>query len=145
MDRIYQSATVVRSNFSDTIDKAIYDRPQFINRTKDVTLLVGAELLNSILSSSVIHYSAHYDKKDKIYVITNTEIEDIIASGDSLEEAETDLAASLLEYAHEYYDEFGLYSRTPNRKGHLPFVIRLLSLDNVDKVKEMLVCQNGKS
>jgi len=145
MDRIFQSATVVRNNFSDTIDKAIYDRPQFINRTKDLALLVGAELLNNILSSAVIHYSAEYDKSSKTYVLTNAEIDDILASGETLEDALNDLSNNLLEYAHEYYDEFGLYSRTPNRKAHLPYVIRILMLENPQNVKEMLVCQNGKS
>lgn len=145
MVNIYQSATSVRNNFSDTIDKAIYDRPQFINRTRDHAVLIGADIFKSILASAQLHYTVQFDKKSKTFVLSTEEIDDILASGKTQEEALNDLAAALLEYAHEYYEEFGLYSRTPNRKPHLPFVIRILMLDDVEKIKEILVCQGGKS
>ena len=32
---VYQSATEVRANFSEVMDKAVYERPQFIRRTRN--------------------------------------------------------------------------------------------------------------
>jgi len=145
MENIYQAATIVRKNFSDTIDKAIYERPQFINRTKDHAVLIGADIFKSILASVLVHYTSQYDKKSNTFVFVAEEISDIISYGQTEEEALDDLAKALLEYAHEYYDEFGLYSRTPNRKAHLPYVVKMLMLDDPQKIKELLVCQNGKN
>ena len=145
MNDIYQLATEVRSNFSDTIDRAIYDRPQFIKRTRDHAILVGTETLKNVMAAVLINCKLEYDKESKNYVLTNEAIEDIIAYGESEEAALNDMAQQLLDYAHEYYEEFGLYSRTPNRKGHLPYVIKALMLDNVEKVKGMIICQNGES
>ena len=73
------------------------------------------------------------------------EIPDIFTEVASDAEALDVLAGDLLEYAKTYYGDFALYSHSPNRVRHLPYVMRALALGTPAKVREMLVCQAGKS
>ncbi len=50
-----------------------------------------------------------------------------------------------MEYAMEYYDEYQLYSKSPKRKGHVPYVFKALITDDPKKLGEDIVCQDGKN
>ena len=140
----YQSATEARKDFSSMLDKAVFDRPQFIQRTRDHILVIGESILEMALANNSLHVDI-LECDDKTFIATLDEIEDLIATGDSRETAIEDMSRTILEYAKEYYNEFGLYSRAPNRKQHLPYVMRALTLGTPEKVKEMLLCQTGKN
>ena len=141
---LYQQATAVRNDFSSVMDRAIYERPQLISRTKDQLVLIGAEMLNTMLQSSVVHVRTEPgDGSAKIYQLE--EIPDIFTEAESDETALDTLAGDLLEYAKTYYSEFALYSHSPNRVGHLPYVMRVLALGTPKKAKEMLSCRAGRS
>ncbi len=107
----------------------------------------AAELGNLVpeeLGDTCVHVQIEEDE-DGTYIATLDEVGDLIATGPSEEAAVAALAEELLEYAKEYYEEFGLYSCTPNRKWHLSFVMRALSLGTPEKVREMMVAgaENG--
>ena len=137
MKVIYKPSSEVRSHFSETIDKAVYDKPQFIKRTHDQTVLLSTELLSAVLTD--VSFICDVQKEENgSYVITNREIDDIIGVGATIEEAKDDLAKQLLEYAHEYYEEYGLYSRSPNRKKHLTYVLKLLAINDFKRIKGLL-------
>ena len=144
MSPIYQSSTDIRKNFSMAIDKAVHDRPQFIQRTRDHAVLLGEDFLNAVLANIKFTCNIQHEE-DKTIILTNNQISDIIASGKTLDEAKSDMAAQLYDYALEYYTEFGLYSRTPNRKDHVPYVIKLLMTNDLTEIEGMLVCRNGKN
>ena len=127
MDAIYQSSTDVRNNFSSTIDKAIYERPQFIKRTRDYAVLLSTDILSSVLSGMRLHYNIAKEE-DGTFVLSCIEMDDIIACGKTEDDAKDDMADQLQEYAEEYYNEFVLYSRSPNRKDHLPYILRILKI-----------------
>lgn len=69
---------------------------------------------------------------------------DIVAHGDDLASAKKALAEDIIEYAHEYYQEFELYSRSPNRKSHLPHVMKALNATTPQELEDAVICQNGK-
>lgn len=141
---LYLNATTARQEFSQMLDRAVFDRPQFIEHAKDHIMVLGTDMLGLALASNVVH--AHVQEEDdSSFVASAQEIEGLIATGESEEAAMTNLAQELSEYANEYYAEFGLYSRSPNRKAHLPYVLRALSLGTPSKVREMVVCQAGKN
>ena len=144
MNQIYQSSTEIRNNFSLTIDKAVHERPQFIRRTHDQVVLLSDEYLYAILEDYKIVCSVQKEK-DGTIILTNEVVEDIIASGLTLDEAKSDFATQLLDYAHEYYESFDLYSRAPNRKSHIAYVMKILMLGDPALVEEILVCQDGKN
>ena len=63
---------------------------------------------------------------DGSFVATNSVIEDVFSVGTTKEEAISELCRNLIEYAQEYYENYDLYSNTPNRKKHAPYVMRIL-------------------
>ena len=125
------------------IDQAIHERPQFISRTRDKAVLLSESTLCSLLS--FIKFDCQIQKDGEAFVITNEIISDIITSGETEELAKEDLCRQLLEYAEDYYTEFGLYSRSPNRKEHPPYVMLFLTLGSPDKLMGILQCRAGKN
>ena len=144
MEDIYQSATSTRANFSSVMDQAVYDRPQFIKRTRNQAILIGTECMNDLLANTKLHCEIETET-DGSFILVCQEIEHLLATGKTLAEAKRDMATQMLDYAQEYYNEFGLYSRAANTKLHLEFVMKALSLGTLDAVEEMIECQTGKN
>lgn len=69
---------------------------------------------------------------------------DMVAHGDNLGSAKKALAEDIVEYAHEYYQEFERYSCAPNRKSHLPYVMKVLTAAAPQELEDAMICQNGK-
>ena len=143
-DALYQQATAVRNDFSSVMDRAIYEKPQLISRTKDQLVLMGTDLLNTMLQASTLHVTTEPGDGDML-LYQLEEIPDILTESASESEALDTLADDLLEYARIYYRDFALYSHSPNRAAHLPYVMRALALGTAGKVREMLLCQAGRS
>lgn len=141
---LYQQATAVRNDFSTVMDKAIYEKPQLISRTKDQLVLIGTDMLNTMLQSATVHVGIE-PGDDGLLLYQLEEISDIFTEASSDADALDVLAADLLEYAKTYYTDFALYSHSQNRVRHLPYVMRALALGTPAKVRDMLVCQAGKS
>ena len=51
---------------------------------------------------------------------------DLATQGDTPEEAFEDLIDMVIEYAEEYKAEYDLYSKSPNRAGHWPYLNEVL-------------------
>ena len=48
-----------------------------------------------------------------------------------------------MEYAEEYCNNFSYHNAAPNRKKHVPYVFKALSMNGIAKiVKEILIIQN---
>jgi len=137
------NATDARRNWSAVIDDVIRDKPHIIKRTRDQIFLADLKLLESILSSYSFT-AAKFIEEDGSVTLSLNEI-DIIANGDTEEDAKLSLAKSILEYAEEYYDNFSLWSAAPNRKSHIPYILKVLIIDDVGKMGEMIECQVGKN
>ena len=137
LNNLYINATDVRKDFSRTIDNVIHIKPQFIKRTHNHLVFIEEKELNHLLSNLKIHVS--FTREDNgTYIATNSVIEDVFSTGATKQEAIDSLCKELIEYANEYYDEYDLYSKTPNRKDHAAYVMRILSSSSIEAVKEML-------
>ena len=135
--RYYINATEVRREFSQTIDNAIYSKPQFIKRTHNHLILIKEEELNSLLSDYRFDV-AFIEEDDGTYIAKISIIEDVFATGVTKQEALDSLCTELIEYAEEYYANYDLYTKTSNRKSHAPYVLKILSSPSIEAVKEML-------
>ena len=60
-------------------------------------------------------------------------------------EAGTNTNVSILEYAMEFYGEYDLWSNASNRKNHIPYVFKALLLNDVSKIGDCIVCQDGEN
>lgn len=137
------NATDARRNWSAVIDDVIRDKPHIIKRTRDQVFLADIKLLKSILTSYSFT-AKKFTEEDGSVTLSLNEI-DIIENGDTEDDAKLSLAKSILEYAEEYYNNFSLWSSAPNRKSHIPYVLRVLIIDDVIKIGEMIECQVGKN
>lgn len=140
----YINATDVRKCFSETLDGAVYGKPQYIKRTRNHVIMISEDMLLSLLENAKLHVSVNKNEDGSFFVLCD-EIEDIISTGGSAEEALTAFCEYVSDYANEYYENYDLYSRAPNRKPHLPYVMRILSSPTAENVKEMLICQAGRN
>lgn len=139
----YISSSEVRKNFSETINNALYSKPQLIKRNKNDILLVGKDIVFNMLENLRIKLII---KKDKdMYYTENNVMEDIIGWGNTKEEAINDFVNFLDAYAHDYYENFQVYSKTERGKRDLPYVFRVICSTSMEDVKSMLICQDGKN
>lgn len=79
---------------------------------------------------------------DEGYIANCDEIGDLIATGESREAVIDDMCRCLLEYAEDYYNDFELYSKAPNRKRHLPYVDEIRSRATSGQIRGMMVCED---
>lgn len=85
-----------------------------------------------------------YIEADSSVTLSLNEI-DLIENGKDEAEARLKLANAILEYAADYYSEYETYSRSQNRKKHIPYIFKALIIDNPNKIGDMLQCQDGEN
>jgi len=66
---------------------------------------------------------------------------DLVENGKDESEARTKLAASILEYAEDYYNDFTYWGTAPNRRSHVPYVFKALFIGDIQKIGESIRCQ----
>lgn len=136
------NATDVRKNWSVTLDSVVREKPAYVKRTHDNIAIIGVQTLNTILSGYRFNVK-RFNEEDGSVTLSSEEM-DIIANGPDENSALRRMAAYIKEYAEEFYDEFPTWSAAPNRKPHIPYVFKALSL-NIDEILEDIVCQDGKN
>lgn len=140
---ITEQATMVRKEWSAVCDSVIHDKPKFISRTRDKMWFSSLETMSEILE--VYQFTAQkYMEEDGSVTLSLNEI-DLVENGRDEKEARLNLGRSILEYSVDYYNEYELYSHSPNRKKHIPYIFRALIIDDPEKIGELIQCQSGKN
>ncbi|MGN0182564.1 MAG: hypothetical protein ACI4DP_09190 [Candidatus Ornithomonoglobus sp.] len=137
------NATDVRKNWSQVSESVIRVKPQFIKRTRDYMLLSSMELIEELLSAYTFT-AKEYIEDDGSVTLSLNEL-DIVENAGNEELARLRLGEAILEYALEFYDEFDYWSKAPNRKTHIPFVLKALVMDDAEKIGACIKCQPGKN
>lgn len=70
---------------------------------------------------------------------------DLVENSENEQSARLSLGNGILEYAADYYNDYVLYSHSPNRKGHIPYIFKALIMDNPEKIGESIQCQDGEN
>ena len=133
----YVNATDLRKNFSEMIDTIIHKRPQFVKRTRNHFVMIEENEFNRLLSVPPINVEVLADD-DGSYFAKNDVFEDVFSIGSTKEDAINAMCENLIEYAEEYYDEYDLYSKAPNRRNQAPYILKIHSAKSPEAVKEML-------
>ena len=137
------SATDARKDWSQLIDTVVHDKPQMISRTRDYVLMTEIHLMTEILSKYKFT-ATRYLEADNSITLSLDEM-DIAVNGSTEDEARMRLAQEILEYAKDFYDEFHFWSNAPNRKKHIPYVMKVLILEDIEKIGEEITCLDGKN
>ena len=136
-------ATEVRKNWSTICDNVSRVRPEVIKRTHDYLFLSSKDNMLSLLQHVIYACDAVKERDGSITVMLKDM--DIAENAESESAALDSVATSILDYAKEYFESYQLYINAPNRKAHLPFVTKAFLLDDVELIKEEIVCQNGRN
>lgn len=131
------SATQVRNEFSQFVDTVIHVKPQAVKRNRDVFWSISQKITTELLAgySLAIEYE---QEEDGSFSGSLLPLNDIVCYGDSFETMLEDGAVQLVEYAQDYYEDFSRYYNSPNRRAHLPYILNVLSQENLDGVKALI-------
>ena len=140
---LMEQATTVRKEWSAVCDSVIHQKPKFIKRTRDKMWFSNLETIYDILQ--VYQFTASkYIEDDGSVTLSLNEI-DLVENGKDEYEARMNMGKAILEYALDYYNEYEMYSRSPNRKNHIPYIFKALIIDSPEKIGDMLQCQDGEN
>lgn len=140
---LMEKATTVRKEWSAVCDSVIHNKPKFIKRTRDKMWFSNLETMSEILEA--YQFTAKkFIEEDGSVTLSLNEI-DLMENGKDEQEARLNLANAILEYSMEYYNEYEMYSHSPNRKKHIPYIFKALIIDNSEKIGEIIQCQDGKN
>ena len=140
---IMEKATDVRKEWSSICDCVIHDKPKFIKRTRDRMWFSNLDTMAEILKA-YLFTAQKFVEEDGSITLSLNEI-DLIENGSNEASARLALGKDILEYSMEYYDNYALYSRSPNRKGHIPFIFKALIMDDPQEIGEGILCHDGKN
>ena len=140
---IMEQATAIRKEWSAACDSVIHSRPKFIKRTRDKMWFSNLETMSEILSA--YQFTAEVFCEDDGSVTLSLNEIDLVENGINEHEARLNMGKAILDYSLDYYSEYALYSHSPNRKKHIPYIFKALIIDDPEKIGEMIVCQDGKN
>lgn len=143
IEMLMEQATKVRSEWSATIDSVAGGKPKFIKRTRDRMWFSNLDIISEFLS--VYQFTADRFIEDDGSVTLSLREIDLAENGVDEAEARQKLGDSILAYATDYYDNYDLYTHTPNRKGHVPYVFKAIIMDSGKEIGEQILCLDGKN
>ena len=143
IDLLMEKATDVRKEWSSICDSVIHDKPKFIKRTRDKMWFSNLDTMAEILEA-YLFTAKRFVEEDGSITLSLNEI-DLVENGTEESSARYALGNAILEYAMEYYNDYAFYSRSPNRKGHVPYIFKALIMDDPQKIGESILCQDGKN
>ena len=125
---LMEQATTVRKEWSAVCDSVIHEKPKFIKRTRDKMWFSNLETISEILEA--YYFTAtKYIEGDNSVTLSLNEI-DLVENGKDEKEARLNMGMAILEYALDYYNEYEMYSHSPSRKKHIPYIFKALIIDN---------------
>ena len=143
IEMLMEKATTVRKEWSAVCDSVIHNKPKFIKRTRDKMWLSNLETVSEILEAYQFTAKKFIEEDNSVTLSLNEM--DLVENGKDEQEARLNLANAILEYSMEYYNEYEMYSHSPNRKKHIPYIFKALIIDNSEKIGEIIQCQDGKN
>lgn len=125
--------------FNDNIAKS---KPQFVKSHHDEWAALSKDQLRSILETFVFTATV-YTEDDGSKTVSLDDF-GIVANEETFELAIREVAELLVDYAEEYFSDFELYSKSPNRKSHLPYIINVLIQDDLKEVAQLIKCRHSE-
>ncbi len=136
------NATEVRKNWSLTLDTVIREKPVYVKRTRDNVAILNQDTLNDILSA-YLFLAKQYTEADGSITLSAVDL-DIAVNAGNLDDAKMELAKDIKEYSEDFYNDFSTWSAALNRKKHIPYVLKALTLET-KVLAEEIICQNGEN
>ena len=125
---------------ANVYDYSVRDKPVFVRNSREN--IISTEMLRIFFETLKFNVSL-FEEEDGSFTGTLEEL-DLIENAPSKEDCLNYLLEAMKEYAQDFYNEFSQWSSAPNRKTHIPYVLKILSSPD-SKLREDMICRNGKS
>ena len=135
-----KSASEVRKEWSSTIDTALREHPVFIQRTRDNLILLDIATLRLAFENLRFELIL-YPEKDGSVTLVESHL-DLVENAANKDSGIDQMIHALRDYACDFYSEFALWSKAPNRKSHIPYILKVLSSTD-DEIREDIVIEKG--
>ena len=135
------SSTKVRNEWSAVSESVIREKPAFIKKTRDYMFLSNLSTLEQVLSAYSFNADI-YIEDDGTITLSLREM-DIAENAKTRDEGITKLASSILEYASEFYEDYAFWAKG-DRIAHIPYVLKALILNDIEKVGGLIQCHHGE-
>ena len=136
------NATKARNEWSSVVESVIREKPVFIKKTRDYLFFSDMDVLKKILSAYSFH--AKIMTEDDGSVTLSLDEIGLTENAPDLPGAVSALSRAILEYSEDYYKEFAYWSRGSGNL-HIPYVLKALILNDIDKIGELIKCRHGKT
>lgn len=143
IDMVAMTSSEVRSDWSRVMDSVVHVRPAFIKRTRDRMMLCNIDTIAQLVEGLRFVADRH-DEDDGSVTLSLVDL-DIAVNEPDEQTAIHSLAADISEYADEYYQNYEVYSKAPNRRAHLPYVMKALTAQTLKELEGAVVCRVGKN
>ncbi|MBI5199319.1 MAG: hypothetical protein HZA09_04805 [Nitrospirae bacterium] len=80
--------------------------------------------------------TAIIEPSEGVYVASCPEL-DLATEGNTPEESLDDLIDIAIDYAEQYMEDFELFSKSPNRSSHKPYIIEIHNRGTKERVREL--------
>lgn len=137
------SSSEVRREWSQVMDTVVRRGPVLLRRNRDYMMLCSDATISQLVADVSI-VADQFVEADGSVTLSARAL-DIAVHAPDLQAAKSALAGDVMEYAEEYFQDFARYSQSPNRKGHLPYVMKALSARSPEELEGAVVCRPGKS
>jgi len=132
--------TEARKSFTGVIDRVQHLFPVIIQprkQSEEPTFLFKQAIVDQLLSEYKFKYSL-VDEEENNYAYWLDTL-DLFGYGETKEAAFNSLVDDLLIYCQQYTQNPERYFSAPNRKHHLPYVLKVMCCNNPEEVKHMLL------
>lgn len=136
MEVLFQNATDVRKNWSETLEEAVREKPVFLKRVRDHLVLIDTEMFSELIPAKL---NVILSKEDDNSITAEFEELDLLENAEDSEIAINNLIKSLIEYSKDYYNELSYWHTASNRKTHFQYVIKALLLNDIGKIRENMI------
>lgn len=140
---LLEQATTIREEWTSVCDSVINDKPKFIKRTRDKMWFSNLETMAEILRAYQFTAIRFFEEDGSVTLSLN-EI-DLIENGPDENSVRMAMGEAILEYSLEYYNNYAFYSRSTNRKAHIPYIFKALICDDSSELGMSIRCQDGKN
>lgn len=130
------NATEVRKEWSSWVDRVVREKPLVVKRTRDYFVGISVEHILELLKPYKFELELDYEEDGS--VVASLKGFDLVVAAQTEKDARKAIANELVEYANDYFTEFELYYRTPNRQGHFPYLLKVLLMNDASEIESLI-------
>lgn len=124
--------TDVIQHFNSFIDTVLYKKPVVFEHNHDYILSFSTEQINIMLEDYRFRTESFRESDGTTTVAA--EGFDLVANAIDYKQAVEKLAAELIDYAHDYFEQFPLYFKSTNREKHFPYILKVVLAKDIQEV-----------